>query len=131
QMTMISQTAPTPAGGSSAIDLPPSILEPARPMTAEAGGRSGLERVLFPPLRGVRRERLRREADEVRAAIAAGKPVRLVHALELPAWEEGAPPAAPQRRISPAVSDEAKQLTAFESLAVPRPRPQRAVSPAP
>ena len=59
-----------------------------------------LERMLFPPLRGVRRERLRREADDVRAAIASGRPVRLVHALELPAWTDVAlVPAA--RKLSP------------------------------
>ena len=63
----------------------------------------------FPPLRGVRRERLRREAEEARARIAAGNPVRLSHVVELPPRGEvealdGA------RRMSPAVGDAAKKF---------------------
>ena len=38
----------------------------------------------YPPQRGSRRERLRREAEEARQAIAAGRPVRMTHVLELP-----------------------------------------------
>jgi CheY-like chemotaxis protein len=64
--------------------------------------------IRFPPLRGVRRERLRREADEARAQLAANKPVRLTHLVELPAWPASAGEAV--RRISPAVSDAAKKF---------------------
>ncbi len=64
--------------------------------------------IRFPPLRGVRRERLRREADEARAQLAAGKPVRLTHLVELPAWPASAGEAV--RSISPAVSDAAKKF---------------------
>jgi DNA-binding response OmpR family regulator len=46
-----------------------------------------LDIVRFPPLRGVRRERLRREAEAARARIAEGQPVRLTHAIELPSWQ--------------------------------------------
>src|SRR5207244_10657810 len=39
--------------------------------------------VHFPPLRGVRRERLRREAEEARTRIGAGKPVGPAARVEL------------------------------------------------
>ena len=64
--------------------------------------------VRFPPLRGVRRERLRREADEARLQLTSGRPVRLTHLVELPAWPVAAGEAV--RSISPAVSDAAKRF---------------------
>jgi CheY-like chemotaxis protein/Flp pilus assembly protein TadD len=64
--------------------------------------------IRFPPLRGVRRERLRREADEARVQMAANKPVRLTHLVERPAWPASAGVAV--RRISPAVSEAAKKF---------------------
>jgi hypothetical protein len=72
--------------------------------------------IRFPPLRGVRRERLRREADEARAQLAANKPVRLTHLVELPAWPASAGEAV--RRISPAVSDAAKKFAPDVPVAV-------------
>ena len=102
------------------------------PALAAIGSSTGIERILFPPLRGVRRERLRREADEVRAAVGAGRPVRLVHALELPPWTEdglATPPPGHGRRVSPAVSEEAKRLTSNEALAIPQPRKPGASKP--
>ncbi|MBS2022549.1 MAG: response regulator, partial [Deltaproteobacteria bacterium] len=64
--------------------------------------------VRFPPLRGVRRERLRKEADEARATLEGKLPVRLTHVVELPAWPAGQ--ELSKRRISPAVSDAAKRF---------------------
>lgn len=62
----------------------------------------------FPPLRGVRRERLRREAEEARARIGEGKPVRLSHVVELPARGEGEA-LGEARKMSEAVGEAAKQ----------------------
>ncbi len=104
----------------------PIMIEPTPAAPAPVNGQHGprgVERILFPPLRGVRRERLRHEADDVRAAIAAGRPVRLTHAIELPAWAPSGEPEAPpasSRRVSPAVSEEAKTLTPAEELFLPR-----------
>jgi DNA-binding response OmpR family regulator/tetratricopeptide (TPR) repeat protein len=62
----------------------------------------------FSPMRGVRRERLRHEADEARAQVAGGKPVRLTHVVELPTFPIGS--ADFRRRISPAVGEAAKKF---------------------
>ncbi len=64
--------------------------------------------VRFAPLRGVRRERLRREADEARARVADGQSVRLTNVVELPAWS--GQPGDPRRRISPAVGEAARKF---------------------
>jgi hypothetical protein len=73
--------------------------------------RGALPLVHFPPLRGVRRERLRREAEEARARIAAGEPLRLTHVVELPAWKpDGSDAIDDARRLSPAVGDAAKRF---------------------
>jgi len=70
-----------------------------------------LELVRFPPLRGVRRERLRREADEARASIAAGRAVRLHHVLELPSWApDSADAPGEARKISAAVGEAARRF---------------------
>ena len=65
----------------------------------------------YAPMRGTRRERLRKEAEEARQAIAAGRPIRLTHVLELPptpggndAMREGS------RRMSIAVGEAAKRF---------------------
>jgi DNA-binding response OmpR family regulator/TolA-binding protein len=65
----------------------------------------------YPPLRGMRRERLRREAEEARHAMTAGRPVRLTHVLELPPTPGGGD-SMPQgaRRMSVAVGDAAKRF---------------------
>ena len=65
--------------------------------------------VHFPPLRGVRRERLRREAEEARARIGEGKPLRLAHLVELPPRGE-AEALGEARRMSPAVGEAAKKF---------------------
>ena len=79
------------------------------PPVIRAAGKIALYR--YPPLRGTRRERLRREAEEARQAMSAGKPVRLTHVLELPPTPGGAD-ALPQgaRRMSVAVGDAAKRF---------------------
>ncbi|MFL5309081.1 MAG: response regulator [Myxococcales bacterium] len=67
--------------------------------------------IRYPPIRGARRERLRREAEEARHAMTAGRPVRLTHVLELPPTPGGGD-AMPQgaRRMSAAVGDAAKRF---------------------
>jgi cytochrome c-type biogenesis protein CcmH/NrfG len=59
----------------------------------------------------MRRERLRREAEEARQAMTAGRPVRLTHVLELPPTPGGTD-AMPQgvRRMSVAVGEAAKRF---------------------
>ena len=71
-----------------------------------------LDIVRFPPLRGVRRERLRREAEAARAHIAEGEPVRLTHVIELPSWRPDRSDALGEtaRRTSPAVGEAAKRF---------------------
>jgi hypothetical protein len=71
-----------------------------------------IDLVHFPPLRGVRRERLRREAEEARACIGRGDPVRLSHVVELPGWRgDGADALSGSlRRMSPAVGEAAKKF---------------------
>jgi CheY-like chemotaxis protein len=68
--------------------------------------------VRFPPLRGVRRERLRREADEARAQVAAGGVLRLSRIVELPACQPGGADALSSavRRMSPAVGEAARKF---------------------
>ena len=63
--------------------------------------------VQFPPLRGMRRERLRREVEQVRVKIAAGEPVRLHHVVELPPRNE-TELLNGLRRLSPAVGQAAR-----------------------
>jgi hypothetical protein len=65
----------------------------------------------FPPMRGVRRERLRREAEEARAKVAAAEPVRLTRVVELPPWkQDGSDAIDGGRRMSPAVGEAAKRF---------------------
>lgn len=92
-----------------------AALVAARPL--EPAARSGmLDLVRFPPVRGVRRERLRREADEARAQIGAGAAVRLTHVVELPGFHgDGSDaletsPLSGTRRISPAVGEAARKF---------------------
>jgi tetratricopeptide (TPR) repeat protein len=65
--------------------------------------------VQFPSNRGVRRARLRREAEQVRAKIAAGEPVRLHRVVEMPARDEGES-LGELRRISDAAGEAAKKF---------------------
>ena len=71
----------------------------------------------YPPQRGTRRERLRREAEEARQAIAGGRPVRLTHVVELPPTP-GGDDSMPEgsRRMSPAVGEVAKRFAPDLSL---------------
>ena len=67
--------------------------------------------IRFPPLRGVRRERLRREAEEARARIAERRPVRLSRVVELPAWRpDGSDAPGDARQMSPAVGEAARKF---------------------
>jgi len=70
----------------------------------------------LPPLRGMRRERLRREAEQARAKHASAEPVRLHHVVELPPRGQ-AEMLGELRRVSPAVGQAAKTFTADAQLA--------------
>ncbi|HUJ29024.1 MAG TPA: DUF4388 domain-containing protein, partial [Myxococcales bacterium] len=90
-----------------ALDERAAVAVAARPRA----GSSPLPIFRFPPLRGMRRERLRREAEEAKARIAAGEPVRLTHVVELPAWKkDGSDAIDPARHMSPAVGDAARRF---------------------
>jgi len=100
-----------PASGSSSLEAwvsaPPAVatVEPALPRI-----------VNFPAIRGLRRERLRREAQEARMKIASGEPVRLHHVVELP--PRGDSEALGElRRISPAAGEAAKRFAVDARLA--------------
>jgi CheY-like chemotaxis protein len=70
----------------------------------------------FAQARGVRRERLRREAEQVRGKIASGEPVRLHHVVELPA--RGEDEALEElRHLSPAVGQAARTFAPDAQLA--------------
>jgi tetratricopeptide (TPR) repeat protein len=64
----------------------------------------------------MRRERLRREAEQARAKLASGEPVRLHHVVELPPRGQ-AEMLGELRRVSPAVGEAAKTFTAEAQLA--------------
>jgi DNA-binding response OmpR family regulator len=92
-----------PAPAPAPIVTPPLVQRVQRPPSVP------LHR--YPPLRGMRRERLRREADEVRRAVADGKPLRLTHVVELPPTPGGSDAMPEGRRIaSAAVGDAAKRF---------------------
>jgi hypothetical protein len=64
----------------------------------------------------MRRERLRREAEQARTKLASGEPVRLHHVVELPPRGQ-AEMLGELRRVSPAVGQAAKTFTADAKLA--------------
>jgi len=67
--------------------------------------------VRYPPLRGARRERLRREAEEARARIGAGEALRLTRVVELPPYRnDGSDALGGTRRMSPAVGEAARRF---------------------
>ena len=67
-----------------------------------------IDLVRYPPLRGARRERIRREAEANRQRVAAGQPVRLAQAVELPSWQGSGPTEG--RQVSPAVGEAARRF---------------------
>ena len=96
-----------------AVDTPPTAMAAAEADGASAVVRSAgpIPLIRFPPLRGMRRERLRREAEEARHGISAGHPVRLTHVLELPPTPGGSDGLADgRRRMSQAVGEAAKRF---------------------
>ncbi len=81
---------------------PESLARYSAPVTA-------IEIVRFPPLRGARRERLRREAEEARARIGEKQSVRLSRVVELPPWHaDGADALHDSRQMSPSVGEAAR-----------------------
>ena len=90
------------------VSSPPSAAVAAEPAVPRI--------VNFPAIRGMRRERLRREAEEARMKIASGEPVRLHHVVELPPRDQSEA-LGELRRISPAAGEAAKRFAADVPLA--------------
>jgi CheY-like chemotaxis protein len=84
---------------------PPAAAEPSVPRI-----------VNFPAIRGMRRERLRREREHARARIASGEPFRLHHVVELPVCSES-DSLGDLRRISPAAGEAARTFAPDVQLA--------------
>ena len=119
----ILRPASRPASLQHWVSAPPPGSAPAAPAAPRI--------VHFPPLRGMRRERLRREAEQALAKLASGEPVRLHHVVELPPRGQ-AEMLGELRRVSPAVGEAAKTFTADAQLArVLIPDPARATEPPP
>ncbi|HEY6912941.1 MAG TPA: response regulator [Myxococcales bacterium] len=72
--------------------------------------------VHYPPLRGLRRERLRREAEQARAKILSGAPLRLHHVIELPP-RNPSEELGERRRLSAAAGEAAKRFAPDATLA--------------
>ena len=99
------------------------ILRPARPSLQPwtsapvPAGKGEAPRIIqFPAARGVRRARLRREAEQARQRIASGDPVPLYRVVELPA-REPAERLGELRHISDAAGEMAKRFTPDVPLA--------------
>ncbi|HZX92923.1 MAG TPA: DUF4388 domain-containing protein [Myxococcales bacterium] len=75
-----------------------------------------VELVHFPPVRGLRRERLRREAEEARLRIISGAPLRLHHVIELPA-RDPSEELGESRRVSAAAGEAARRFAPDAPLA--------------
>jgi hypothetical protein len=75
-----------------------------------------VELVHFPPVRGLRRERLRREAEEARLRIISGAPLRLHHVIELPA-RDASEELGESRRVSAAAGEAARRFAPDAPLA--------------
>jgi CheY-like chemotaxis protein/tetratricopeptide (TPR) repeat protein len=100
-----------------AASRPPALQQwVSVPPPSPAGERVPPNLVPFPAERGVRRARLRREAEQVRARIAAGEPVRLHRVVEMPARDEAESLGA-LRRISDAGGEAAKKFAPEAPLA--------------
>jgi len=101
-----------PRHRNTAMSVPPASVATGGTDLGATNARAGrIPIVRYAPLRGTRRERLRREAEEARQAIAAGRPIRLTHVLELPPTP-GGNDAMPDgaRRMSVAVGEAAKRF---------------------
>jgi len=72
--------------------------------------------VHFPPVRGLRRERLQREAEQARAKILSGAPLRLHHVIELPP-RDASEELGEERRLSAAAGEAAKRFAPSSSEA--------------
>ena len=110
------------------------ISAPPQPLAAPA---AAVPRIVnFPALRGARRERLRREAEQARAKIASGEPVRLHHVIALPPRGR-AEELGTLRQISPADGAAARafapevQLARVEAAELPPIAPVVATTPPP
>jgi len=89
------------------------VSAPPLPVAAEPA----VPRIVnFPPMRGMRRERLRREMEQARARIASGEPVRLHHVVALPACSESES-LGDLRRISAAAGEAARMFAPDVQLA--------------
>jgi DNA-binding response OmpR family regulator len=94
--------------GEGILKLAPGLMQPlVRKPPAPVPPPPPIDLVRYPPLRGARRERIRREAEANRKLVAAGQPVRLAHAVELPSWQGSGPTDG--RVVSPAVGEAARR----------------------
>jgi hypothetical protein len=119
-----------PTGAPAAQETPAMPEAAPQTQTDVSAGPPGL--VHFPPLRGVRRERLRREAEDARARTAAGQPVRLTHVVELPPWQADKADAPASRFLSEAVGEAAKRFAPDLPVSrIVRTPPARLPTPAP
>ncbi|HET9754206.1 MAG TPA: response regulator, partial [Myxococcales bacterium] len=103
---------------------PPPLEDEALALAQEAAGAEEVVHappslapriVHYPSMRGLRRERLRREAEQARATIRSGAPLRLHHVIELPprgASEE----LGERRRLSAAAGDAARRFAPDAAL---------------
>ena len=95
--------------GEGILTLAPGLAQPlVRRAAPSLPPPPPLDLIRYSPLRGARRARLRREADEMRSRIAEGKPVRLARAVELPPWQGSGPGEG--RMVSPAVGEAARRF---------------------
>jgi tetratricopeptide (TPR) repeat protein len=99
------------------------IFRPARPSLqpwtsapAPAAGGEAPRIIEFPAARGVRRARLRREAEQARQRIASGDPVPLHRIVELPP-REPREELGELRHVSEAAGEVAKRITPDVQLA--------------
>ena len=107
----VARKAPAARGARTAAVTREGTPRSSSSSTSPHGNEAPPGLVRFPPVRGVRRERLRRETDEAKADIAAGEPVRLTHAVELPPFlPEGADALGPARFLSEAVGEAARRF---------------------
>jgi len=87
--------------------------------------------IRFAPQRGVRRERLRLEAEEARQRIGNGEPLRLTRVVELPPWSgDGSAAIGPLRQISPAVGEAARTFAPEVPISRLRPPGDASLGPA-
>jgi hypothetical protein len=106
--------APPPPAEDEALTLAQEAADAEEVVQAPAAAPPQI--IHFPPVRGLRRERLRREAEQARAKILSGAPLRLHHVIELPP-RTAAEELGELRRMSAAAGEAAKRFAPDATLA--------------